>query len=230
MPVRKNSAVRSAGRRRGKRGRPRDRALRGRRREEILCAATRLFAASGYSADLQGVADGLGVAKGTLYRYFPSKRAMFLAAVDRGMSEMGAAVDAAFESATDPLDRLRRAIGAYLRFFREHPELCELLILERAKFRDRRTPTYFRHRAANAARWERFYAGLVRRGVLRPFPVELMRGVIGDLVYGTMFTNFFAGRDRSPEEQSREIIDVVFRGILTPGGCARWESLQTGEA
>src|SRR5262245_15011999 len=128
------------------RGRPRARSLPRRRREEILCAATSLFAAEGYAGtDLQGVADRLGVAKGTLDPYFPSRRALFPAAVDRGMVGLAAAVDRAAAAAPGPLARFHRAIGAYLQFFRERPELCELFILERGGFRDRRAPAYFRH-------------------------------------------------------------------------------------
>jgi AcrR family transcriptional regulator len=58
-----------------RRGRPRDETLVRRRREEILAAATRIFAQLGYrNTDVQIVADQLKVGKGTVYRYFPSKR------------------------------------------------------------------------------------------------------------------------------------------------------------
>ena len=54
------------------------------RREEILDAATELFAQHGYSdAVTQALAERLQVGKGTLYRHFPSKQELFLAAADR---------------------------------------------------------------------------------------------------------------------------------------------------
>jgi hypothetical protein len=40
--------------------------------------------------------------------------------------------------------------------------------------------------------------------------------VLGDLVYGTMFTNHFSGRHRPLADQAEDILDVVFHGILTP--------------
>src|SRR5947209_598335 len=56
------------------------------RPEEILDAATDLFAEFGYSdAVTNDLAEKLGVGKGTIYRHYPSKRALFLAAVDRVM-------------------------------------------------------------------------------------------------------------------------------------------------
>ena len=55
------------------RGRPADPELPGRRREQILSAATAFFAAAGYAeADLAAVAHKLEVGKGTLYRSFPT--------------------------------------------------------------------------------------------------------------------------------------------------------------
>src|SRR5262245_46591370 len=116
----------------GRRGRPRDATLAERRREEFLAAAASVFARRGYpDADVQEVADACGVSKGTVYTYFASKEALFLAAVDRVMRQMCAAVRAAHAGVADPVDRLEVAIRAYLAYFRDHPHDAELLIIER---------------------------------------------------------------------------------------------------
>jgi len=71
------------------RGRPKDEALVAMRQEQILDAAALVFAKHGFrNTDVQYVADALQVGKGTIYRYFPSKEALFLAAVDRGMRRL----------------------------------------------------------------------------------------------------------------------------------------------
>jgi AcrR family transcriptional regulator len=198
------------------RGRPRDPGLTQRRREEILDAAARVFAARGYPhTDVQIIADALGVGKGTIYRYFPSKDALFLAAVDRGMERLIAATGR-LDPAADPLDHLRAALTAYLRFFKANPEFAELLIQERAEFRDRKEPTYFARKKAEEPVWRNSFAQLIAAGRVRDVPVERIINVIGDLVYGTMFTNHFAGQRRPLAEQAEDILDVVFHGILTP--------------
>src|SRR5947209_2208293 len=103
--------------------RPADPALWARRQEEILKAAVSLFAEHGFSdTDTQVLADKLRVGKGTLYRYFPSKEALFLAAVDRVMRKLRACVDASMSGTEDPLDQIARGVRAYLEFFAEHPE------------------------------------------------------------------------------------------------------------
>ncbi|MFO0929534.1 MAG: TetR/AcrR family transcriptional regulator [Gemmataceae bacterium] len=130
-----------------KRGRPCDEESRARKRVDLLTSAAQQFARRGYpGTDMQAIADAAGVAKGTLYLYFTSKEELFLAAVDQGLRDLQAYIDAAIEPIADPLDRIAEAVRAYLRFFKDRPEQVELLIQERAEFRDRKRPTYFEHR------------------------------------------------------------------------------------
>ena len=199
-------------------GRPIDPNLRDRRCEEILDAAVRWFARCGYSgADTQALADELGVGKGTLYRYFPSKEKLFLAAVDRVMRRLRASIDARIADIDEPLERIGQAVRAYLAFVADNPDFVELLIQERAHFKDRKKPTYFEHREANLERWRTMYRSMMSEGRLRKMPVERILDVFGDLMYGTMFTNYFTGRRQSPEEQAQAILDVMFCGILAEG-------------
>jgi AcrR family transcriptional regulator len=186
------------------------------RREQILDAAVELFAKHGYAdADTQLLADKLGVGKGTLYRYFASKEEVFLAAADRVMRRLRETIDERINGIDDPLDRIAVAIRAYLAFFAEHPDYVELLMQERAQFKDRKKPTYFLHRETNVERWRDLYRGLIAEGRVRSMPVERITDVMSDLCYGTMFTNYFAGQRKPFEAQAEDILDVVFHGILS---------------
>lgn len=187
-----------------------------RRDEAILQKAIELFAREGYAdLDLQKLADALGIGKGTLYRHFGSKEKLFLAAADRVMRDLRQTIDAAVDGVADPLDSIVRGIHAYLDYFRKHPEAIEMLILERAQFKDRKRPTYFEHRDANVARWHDVYRDLIAQGRVRPLPVERITDVVGDLLYGTMFVAYIAGRDRPASAFAADVIDIVFNGILT---------------
>jgi len=48
--------------------------------------------------------------------------------------------------------------------------------------------------------------------------VERISDVVSNLVYGTMCTNDFTGQRKSSEEQSQEILNVVFLVILSERG------------
>lgn len=209
------------------RGRPVDEQLWDRRCEEILDAAAELFAERGYAdADTQDLANRVGVGKGTLYRYFPSKRELFLASADRVMRRLRQRLDLAIADRDDPLEKVAVAIEAFLLFFDEHPGFAELLIQERALFKDRTKPTYIEHREKNVGRWHDLYLSLIAAGRVRQIPVERITSVTSDLVYGTMFSNHLAGRQRSLRQQADDIVQIVFCGILSETERKRWEEQQ----
>lgn len=189
---------------------------RAQRQEQILETAVQLFAEHGYSdTDTQLLAEKLQVGKGTIYRYFPSKRELFLAAADRAMRLLRQSVDSSIENIDEPFERIAVAIRAYLTFFVEHPEYVELLMQERAQFKDRKQPTYFEHREVNVRPWREMYRALIAAGRIRDVPVDRIMDVIGCLMYGTMFTNYFIGQRQAVEAQAQDILDIVFHGILT---------------
>lgn len=197
---------------------------RAQRRQAIVEKAARLFALEGFAGcEMERVAAEAGIAKGTLYLYFPGKQELFFACVDWGMSWMQQTVRAAAESVSEPLDRIAAAIRSYLAFFEEHPEYVELVIQERAIFRDRKRPTYFEYRAANLEYWRELHRQLIASGRFRPdLPVERITDTIGSLLYGAMFTNHFVGRTVSLDEQNAALIQIMFKGLLSDAERARF--------
>jgi AcrR family transcriptional regulator len=187
------------------------------RRRAIVEAAAPIFADAGYDgAEMDRVATQLGIAKGTLYLYFAGKQDLFFACVDEGMRQMQATINAARSLSGDPFEQISAAIRAYLKFFDEHPHFVELLIQERAIFRDRKKPTYFEHRDANRGAWRDLYFDLQSKGRIRgDLPIERILDTIGSLLYGAMFFNRLAGRSITLDEQHQAMLEVMFYGLLT---------------
>ncbi len=207
-----------------RRGRPEDRALKQRRREEILEIAATCFAEAGYAGtDLQRIADQAGVGKGTVYRYFRNKEELFLAAVDGGMRRLNEQTLEFAGRATDPLEQMILAAFGYLQFFDRHPQYVELLIQERAFFRHRKHPTYSEHVAANIGPWREMLRGLVAAGRLRDVPVERTTDLLSDMLYGTMFTQYFAEPGAPLAERIRDIIEIIAGSILSPDEARSWD-------
>ena len=192
------------------------------RREEILDTATELFADQGFSdAVTQVLADRLQIGKGTLYRHFPSKRELFLAAADRVMVKLNERIDSPASSAlTTVWIAWRRPSPLILRSLLKTRSFVELIIQERANFKDRKRPTYFEHRERNVERWRQLYRDLIAEGRVREMPVEQITDVISGAIYGTMFINYFTGQAKPSDVQAQEIVDVVFRGYLERIGTA----------
>ncbi|HTN77932.1 MAG TPA: TetR/AcrR family transcriptional regulator [Pirellulaceae bacterium] len=200
-------------------GRPRDVDGLSKRSEAILDVAVQVFAKRGFAAtDVQEIADHAGVGKGTIYRHFESKERLFLAAAELGVQKLQAAIDGAAEPAAEPLSQIRSAITAFLIFFDEHPEFIELVIQERAHFRDRATPTFFLcdTNDPKAERWQEMLRELIRRGVLRPLPIDQIMDTLTQACFGAIFVNYFGGRKKTLAQQAQELKDIVFHGILAP--------------
>jgi AcrR family transcriptional regulator len=196
-------------------GRPKDVALTHRRQEDILEIAERTFAKHGYqNTDVQWIADALDISKGTVYRYFPSKQSLFLAAVDRGVRRVHEHISSRAAGLPPTTQRISASVEAYLEFFKSNPGLVELFIQERAEFHERKKPIYFEHREARRGPWRELISQLISDGVIRQMPVERVLDVLGDVLYGTMFTNHFIGRDKPYKAQAQDILDVLFNGIL----------------
>jgi len=207
-------------------GRPVDPDLQQRRREQILDSAAIHFAESGYAGtDTQKLADELDISKGTIFHYFPTKRELFAASIERALKQLGESVETAAAAFDDPLEKLVAAMASYLRFFDERPEVVELLILERAEFKDRKSSYFDRDEKDSDDHWHDVIAGLVDAGRFRGLDVERVRDVLGDVLYGTIFSNRMSGRARTLEEQTNSVFDIVFRGLFTDAERARGDEV-----
>lgn len=193
-------------------GRPKNPQLVERRQEEILQVASEIFATDGYAhTDIQRIADRLGIAKGTIYLYFPSKEELFFAAVDRGMRMINESVEEAVGDLSDPIAGLNSAVRTFLSFLDRHPELVELFIQERAVFKNRRISTFERHHDANVKpRMVRLRAEM-NAGKIRKMPVKRLTNTVSTLLYGVIFTKFYTGS--TFQSLADDIVDIFLHGI-----------------
>lgn len=194
-------------------GRPPDPDKRSERRKAILAQAVIHFARDGFTrTDVSAIAEAAGCSKGTVYNYFENKQALFRDAVDHVM-------DGLVEATSDPKDEgtvggFGRVIEAFLRYFDENPAYIELLIQERAAFKDRTKPTYLEYCDTHREEHKGFFEKLSGEGVFRQLPADRLFDIISDMLYGTIFTNYFAKRKTCLEQQANDITDLLLKGLL----------------
>ena len=97
-------------------------------RERLCAAAERLFAEHGPEAvTMRQLAAALGVSPMTPYRYFKDKDDILAAVRASGFSRFADAMEAAFQSETDPI-AVSEAVGrAYVRFALEQSDAYRLM-------------------------------------------------------------------------------------------------------
>jgi len=92
------------------------------RRQQVLDVAIRVFAERGYAgASTLQIAAEAGVGEPTIYRHFPSKRALFLAAFDRSSTELLERWRALAAESPSPLEAIQRIGVWYTEQLRARP-------------------------------------------------------------------------------------------------------------
>jgi len=92
------------------------------RLEQILDSAAEVFAARSYrDVSTADIAAAAGVSEPTLYRYYDSKRALYLAVLDRSADALAARWREIIEASPTPLDGLRKAGRWYFLQMVENP-------------------------------------------------------------------------------------------------------------
>jgi AcrR family transcriptional regulator len=136
------------------------------RRDVILAAAVRAFAAEGYDeTSMDRIAARAKVSKPVLYDHFPSKQALFLAVLESIRDALIGRGQAIAETISDPRERFRRGVDAFLQFVEQQPDAARvLLIVPRG---DPRTAQLSRKVQAGAS------AGIA--GLLAPFMPDSSR-------------------------------------------------------
>ncbi len=100
------------------------------RRRQLLRAARKVFREKGYDgANVSDIVREAGVAQGTFYLYFPSKRAAAISLRDGLMERMAKAVATAVESRTSFEDRLETLIAVTFRVARQNADLYRLAFI-----------------------------------------------------------------------------------------------------
>jgi len=106
------------------------------RRQELLRAATRIFAKRGYrAASISDVIEAAGVARGTFYLYFRSKQDILFAVIDDLREQQKLFIarlseQESGETPSDPRESARQEFLAWLRFYEERRDALKILLRE----------------------------------------------------------------------------------------------------
>jgi AcrR family transcriptional regulator len=108
--------------------------LRHRRKTEILAAARRVFSIKGYHrSSIADILEAAGIARGTFYLYFSSKRAIFEELLEGMLGQIrGAVVRIQLDSnqAGSPLEQLQGNVRRVIDVLEENRELTIILLRE----------------------------------------------------------------------------------------------------
>jgi AcrR family transcriptional regulator len=182
---------------------------------DVLTAARRLFAETGYAAtSLDAIASAAGLTKGAIYHHFSSKRDVFLAVYEQERGRLSEIERAAYGRKRDPWDGFIAACLAFLEASAD-PEVQRITLLD----------------APGALGWETIREIFVRddlrtmivaleaameAGRLRKRPVEpiahLLHGAMGELAMHIAHAEDQRAALRTASAELRRLLAAVASG------------------
>jgi AcrR family transcriptional regulator len=194
--------------------------LTARRQEQILAAALEIFIHKGYSAaTIPEIAHQAGLAAGTIYLYFPSKRDLFIKVVETLIVSPLLGI---FENVTTENfeSTMRAAMENRLEFFRSS-YMSRLMLLMSEIQRDPELKNHFNQTLVQPLfqRMSRIFGAQTQSGAFRPVDPEIIPRLVGSLMIGLAMIQNLEG-EASPfhkmtlEQMSSEIMHFVMLGIL----------------
>ncbi|GHG20450.1 MULTISPECIES: TetR/AcrR family transcriptional regulator [Amycolatopsis] len=123
------------------------------RREQVLAAATTLFAQRGFHAvSMEDIGAAAGIAGPSVYRHFPSKAALMVAIGHRAADRLALAAERALQ-APDERTALRRLAASYVSTILHTPELLVSFSADRVTMPDRDKVDLLRVQRDYVAQW-----------------------------------------------------------------------------
>lgn len=140
-------------------------------RRRILDAAEEVFGAAGYyEASISEITRRAGVAQGTFYIYFHTKRDAFVELISDIGNRLRAATSAAIGVAPDRIEAERRGFAAFLRFVAEHREIYRI-VEEAGRVAPEAAREYYRRISLG---YERGLRAAMATGEIRPGNAEAL--------------------------------------------------------
>ena len=181
------------------------------KRQRILDSALKLFAHEPYQAvTMDRVAVAAGVAKGTLYLYFPSKDALYLGVLNDGLDTAYRTYQASADPKLPVVERMRRSIAVAVEFFDQRRDFLQFYATEEPRLAEARN----RIIEGSRERGFNFFASLIEEGIrigvftrIDPRLATLtIQGAIRSLL-------LYYGNSRPVAEISRELGNLILRSL-----------------
>ena len=161
------------------------------------------------------IADMAGVAKGTLYSYFPSKRDVYVAELSRGGAELLELTKKVLASPGDLQSKIAMFVRTRLEYLDSHIEFFKIY---QSEFGNATHPACvsqdFRDMYGEQLRLlEQMLAEAVDRGEIRDVPVDVLACGMYELTRGLLLRRILTGAKRTVEAEAEILGNLLWKGM-----------------
>ena len=187
------------------------------RTSEILAAARAEFALKGFAnATVDDIADRAGIAKGTVYLYFPSKNDLFLALLRQGILELHESAQREINAASDARGKLRAFLRVRLEYCSQNRDFFRIYYTEflRVQARVAGERPEFRDLYKQQTRLlESILQAGIRSGQFRRLDVPKVAQLTYEIVRGAVAQHVLQRPDNAVDEMTELTLDMILGGI-----------------
>ncbi len=186
-------------------------------RQDILRAAEVIFSRRDFHEVLmEDVALECGVGKGTLYRYFPSKRELYLAVMFEGIESLRDDLRAALDKPGAPVQRIDCIVRCILEHFWDRRFFFALIHRNEHRPEDPEGREWQRRRAEIANIVQRTLEAAISAGQMRPtidarIGAEMLLGMVRGV-------NRYRSKHDALDDLVAAVVDVFWRGVAVGSG------------
>ena len=187
------------------------------RTAEILDAARRVFADRGFhEATVDDIAEAAGVAKGTVYLYYHSKRDIYWAALKHGIAALHEELEREMSAAKTVAGKVHAFIATKMRFIEQDRDFFKIYYSEFGNAFAHPTQVHEEFRELYN-RQARLLEGVLQEGVrqrtIRNIRRSGMAAVISDITRGAITQRLLGWSKGDVENEIDFIFDIVWKGI-----------------
>jgi AcrR family transcriptional regulator len=183
---------------------------------EILEAARRIFAKKGFAdATMDEIAAATGLAKGTLYLYFKSKRDVYLKTLQHGNTELLKHVETDMLAAAGPRAKIRALISTRVKYAEVNRDFYKIYL---AVFSGISHPAsinkeFRAFHLQQAQALEQVLRDGVGRGEIRQLDIAAAAFTIQDMARSLISRRLLGLSRKNVEEDIDFVCDLIWKGI-----------------
>ena len=185
------------------------------RQAEILDAAKEVFSTMGFhKADINEIAKLAGIAKGTVYLYYPNKKSLFLAVIELGLEKLATEIEKKLLDISDLEDQIKTAIKTYMVFFKNNQKFYRLLVHPDLELMDEVVKKFKDVKLAKLPQMVNIINRGIEQNVLKPIDAESLSYMILGMVDLILFQWLLKPEKDTIEQKILQVYEVLFKGIL----------------
>jgi AcrR family transcriptional regulator len=186
------------------------------KRRKLIDASCRVFAEKGFAgASVDTIAQEAGIAKGTVYLYYPSKEELYWATLKMGLEDLCDQVRSGMEKAKTLRGKIRALFATKVAYFDSHRDFFKMY---QAEFGPVTRPLYGHKELRDlyleqVKILERMIDTAGKKGEIRKVPAEAAAFVLTDLTRGVIARRLFGLSKAAMEDEVDFLVDFVFKGL-----------------